>query len=290
MARSEVWPCTGREQSWSRLQRTRLPGAHLYSFALFLQAFPLTCSETNSSAAIQHDLIVVDFELLPCTCRVWEFDSALDKWACSRVLTGPEKKLKSVDICKDGRMVVAGCQDKKIWCAQHDHSCTTLFCCRPFLVLTWFYIDNLSRVWDLRTGMSTATAAVEGHTSSVKSVAIGPSMRWVVSGSADNSLRCVSQAALHTSVLTSCEGLKTGERRQPSHKRAEILFDSVVCRVWDLVTQNLERECAGHRKGVTCVDICPASLQGVSCSEDQTIRCVGMATMLHGHAYLHGLL
>jgi WD40 repeat protein len=47
--------------------------------------------------------------------------------------------------------------------------------------------DNTLKVWDVATGECVAT--LEGHSGSVKSVAISPDGRRVVSGSGDGTLK-----------------------------------------------------------------------------------------------------
>ena len=128
---------------------------------------------------------------------------------------------------------------------------------------------NSVQVWDAKTGKQ--LRELQGHTSSVYSVAFSPDGNQIVSGSGDQSVRVwdaktgeqLRELQGHTSGVSSVAFSPDGNQIVSGS------WDQSV-RVWDAKTGEQLRELQGHTSGINSVAFSPDGNQIVSGSWDQS--------------------
>ena len=160
--------------------------------------------------------------------RIWD----IAKKTILKTLKGHEQDIYSLDWSLDGRVIVSGSGDRtvRVWDAHTGHCIRTMtnesdaalppqtgrdsgvtsvainpFDGRSVVAVCVFFetqlfqgsLDEMIRVWDLRTGQ--LLERFTGHSNSVYSVAFAPTGRSVVSGSLDKTLKIwdLSPSTLH---------------------------------------------------------------------------------------------
>ena len=130
--------------------------------------------------------------------------------------------------------------------------------------------DNTVRVWEVQTGQCQHT--LEGHSSSVLSVAFSPDGSRVASGSDDNTVRVwdvktgqCQHTLGHSSWIRSVVFSPDGSRV------ASGSGDNTV-RVWDVQTGRCQHTLEGHSRSVSSVVFSPDGSRVASGSDDNTVR------------------
>jgi WD40 repeat protein len=130
---------------------------------------------------------------------------------------------------------------------------------------------------------------LEGHISSVNAVAITPDGRWVVSASADGTLRVWNLESGRTvRRLEGHTGWVNAVAVTPDGRRAISASGDETLRVWDLDTGQTIRRLQDHWGRVRGVAITPDGRRAVSASADRTLRIWDLDTcqiigQLQGH-------
>lgn len=114
---------------------------------------------------------------------------------------------------------------------------------------------------------------LEGHTLSVEAVAMAPEKEWIVSGSADATLRiwdfdsgeCLQSLSGHTSGIKAVAVTSDG-------KWVVSGSEDQTVRVWDPITGECVRVLRGHTCEIRTIAVVPGKRQVVSGSEDKTLR------------------
>jgi GTPase SAR1 family protein/DNA-directed RNA polymerase subunit RPC12/RpoP len=136
---------------------------------------------------------------------------------------------------------------------------------------------------------SDTVRVLEGHTASVRGVAVTPDGTRAVSASSDTTLR-VWDLATGKSVATleGHKGAVFGVAVTPDGTRAVSASSDTTLRVWDLATGKSVATLKGHTKHVVRVAVTPDGTRAVSASDDKTLRVWDLATgksvaTLEGH-------
>jgi WD40 repeat protein len=131
----------------------------------------------------------------------------------------------------------------------------------------------LRMVQDPRPAPPPWTLSLEGHVGSVRSVAVTPDGRQIVSGALDNTVKVWE---LDTGRLVrSLEGHTDWVRSvaiTPDGRQVVSGANDQTIRVWDLDTGRLVRSLKGHTAAVTSVAITPDGRQVVSGALDNTVK------------------
>ncbi len=132
------------------------------------------------------------------TVRVWEVSSGSEKMT----LAGHTNSVQSVCFSPDGRYIVSGSADGsiKVWSAStgselknlsgEKKSMISSVCFSSngkYLVSGHFYQEYAIKLWDFESGQ--LIRIFEGHTGGVKSVQFSPDGKYIVSASADGSIK-----------------------------------------------------------------------------------------------------
>lgn len=147
--------------------------------------------------------------------------------------------------------------------------------------------DSTLHVWDLTTSQN--VAAVDGHTSWVRTVTMNAAGNRAVSGSDDRTLRVWDIATGRAlCVLEGHSSPVLGVAMDATATRAISASEDCTLRVWDLATGQTLTVLKGHSGWATGVAINAAATRAVSASYDRTLRVWDLATgqtltVLRGH-------
>jgi WD40 repeat protein/nucleoside phosphorylase len=155
---------------------------------------------------------------------------------------------------------------------------------RPFL-MPWYPFPEASKTALIRT--------LRGHTAAVTACAISPDGNWIVSASADKTLKLwnAHSGALrftlegHSAAVTSCVINPDGNRILSTSEDGTI-------RVWNAYTGNELLVLRGHKGAVTDCAISPDGNWIVSAATDKTLKCWDIHTLneprpLHEYKGVH---
>ena len=112
-------------------------------------------------------------------------------------------------------------------------------------------------MWDFASGGGHLVNTLEGHTSSVSSVAITPDGTKIVSGSYDNTIKVWDIASGR--LLNTLEGHTSSVSSvtiTPRYKIVSASYDNTI-KVWDIVSGRLVNTLEGHTSSVSSVAITP---------------------------------
>ena len=131
----------------------------------------------------------------------------------------------------------------------------------------------LRMIQDPRPAPSPWVVSIEGHTRVIRTVAVSPDGRLIVSGSDDQIIKVWE---LDSGRLLRSLGGHTGEVNavavSPNGREIISASDDKTLKVWDLESGRLLRTLEGHSGGIVAISLTPDGKRVVSISEDKTIK------------------
>jgi WD40 repeat protein len=214
------------------------------------------------------------------TVRKWD----LARGRCRTILQGREGGAGSLAATPDGRVAVAGADDRHDWTLRvldlaagrcrarlHGHTgwvSSVAVTGDGRTALSGSY-DETVRVWDLATGE--CRAQLSGHTDRVSSVAVTGDGRTALSGSHDETVRVWDLAtAKCRATLGGHRGPVLSVAVAPDGRTAASAGDWTV-RVWDLDRGHCRRTLEGHEGGINGVAVTGDGRLAVSGADDRTV-------------------
>lgn len=136
---------------------------------------------------------------------------------------------------------------------------------------------NTIKIWDLSTGKLKSTIA--GHSDAVKSIAISPDGRTLVSGSSDNTIKIWDlRTSKLKNVLAEHSGAVNSVAISPDGQILVSGSSDSTIKIWDLSTDIEKSTLQGHSGTVNSVAISPDGQTLISSSDDHTIKIWDLST------------